>query len=47
LRSASYSDKKWLEILVEEPLLLRTPLVRNKNLLSVGLAEEVWKGWFS
>jgi arsenate reductase len=47
LRSASYSHKKWLEILAEEPLLLRTPLVRNKNLLSVGLAEEVWKGWFS
>jgi arsenate reductase-like glutaredoxin family protein len=47
LRFASYSEKKWLEILPEEPLLLKTPLVRNKNLLSVGLAEEAWKSWFS
>lgn len=45
LGSAHYSDRKWLELLVEEPLLLRMPLVRNKNLLSVGLAEEVWKAW--
>ena len=45
LGSAYYSDKKWLELLAEEPLLLRLPLVRNTNLLSVGSAEEVWKGW--
>lgn len=45
LGSAYYSDKKWLELLAEEPLLLKVPLVRNKNLLSVGLAEEVWKAW--
>ena len=45
LKSAHYSDKKWLELLEEEPLLLKIPLVRNKNLLSVGLAEEVWKDW--
>ena len=45
LGSAYYSDKKWLELLAEEPLLLRMPLVRNTNLLSVGSAEEVWKGW--
>ncbi len=42
---AHYSDKKWLEILAEEPLLLKMPLVRNQNLLSVGAAEEVWKDW--
>ena len=45
LGSAYYSDKKWLELFAEEPLLLKMPLVRNSNLLSVGLAEEVWKGW--
>jgi len=45
LGSAYYTDKKWLELLAEEPLLLKMPLVRNSNLLSVGLAEEVWKGW--
>jgi arsenate reductase-like glutaredoxin family protein len=46
LRTASYSEKKWLELLAEEPLLLRMPLVRSQNLLSVGAAEEVWKEWF-
>ena len=45
LGSAHYGEKKWLELLVEEPLLLKIPLVRNQNLLSVGLAEEVWKEW--
>lgn len=47
LTAAHYSDRKWLEIMAEEPLLLKMPLVRNKNLLSVGLAEEVWKDWTS
>jgi arsenate reductase-like glutaredoxin family protein len=45
LGTAQYSEKKWLELLVEEPLLLRMPLVRNQNLLSLGAAEEVWKDW--
>ncbi|MFH1763273.1 MAG: ArsC/Spx/MgsR family protein [Gemmatimonadota bacterium] len=45
LRSAHYSDKKWLEVLEEEPLLLKMPLVRKQNLLSVGVVEEVWKDW--
>ena len=47
LASAHYGEKKWLELLAEEPLLLKMPLVRNQNLLSVGLAEEVWKQWLS
>ena len=47
LRSAHYSDKRWLELLAEEPLLLKMPLVRNQNLLSVGLAEEAWTEWVS
>lgn len=42
---AHCSDMKWLEILAEEPLLLKMPLIRNQNLLSVGSAEEVWKDW--
>ncbi|MGD2120630.1 MAG: ArsC/Spx/MgsR family protein [Gemmatimonadota bacterium] len=45
LGAAHYSDKRWLEILLEEPLVLKMPLVRNQNLLSVGLAEEVWTEW--
>ena len=28
LRTALYGDERWLQILAEEPLLLRTPLVR-------------------
>lgn len=45
LAAAYYSDPKWLEILEEEPLILVQPLVRWKNRLTVGLAEEEWKGW--
>ena len=45
LAPAHYSDRKWLEVLVEEPLLLRMPLVRFKQRLTVGLAEEEWRRW--
>lgn len=45
LGAASYTDERWLQRLVEEPLLLRQPLVRNGNLLSVGDAEPTWKEW--
>src|SRR5262245_15939250 len=39
------SDERWLEKLAAEPLLLKQPLVRNGNLLTVGEAESVWKEW--
>ncbi|MGE5100005.1 MAG: arsenate reductase family protein [Deltaproteobacteria bacterium] len=39
------SDDRWLEKLIDEPLLLRTPLVRSGNLLTIGLAETDWKTW--
>lgn len=45
LGAAHHSEQTWLEKLASEPLLLRMPLVRQKNALTVGLAEEVWKGW--
>jgi arsenate reductase len=45
LLHARLSDERWLDVLVDEPLLLRMPLVRSGNLLSVGLAEEEWKRW--
>lgn len=45
LASARYSPERWLEKLVEEPLLLRMPLVRNQNLLTIGPAEPTWRAW--
>jgi len=45
LAHARYSDERWLERLAEEPLLLRQPLVRQQNRLTVGVAEGEWKDW--
>lgn len=45
LGPAHYSDKKWMETLVEEPMLLRMPLVRWRNRSTVGLAEADWLEW--
>ena len=45
LSTATYSDERWLDKLVDEPLLLVQPLVRNANLLTVGAAENTWKEW--
>ncbi|HEX9106296.1 MAG TPA: ArsC/Spx/MgsR family protein [Longimicrobiales bacterium] len=45
LGAAHLSDERWLEKLAAEPLLLRQPLVRNENLLTVGDAEATWKEW--
>ena len=47
LRTARYGDERWLEILMSEPLLLKMPLVRYGNALSVGAAEATWKGWLA
>lgn len=45
LRHARMSDDTWLVRLVEEPLILRVPLVRSGNQFSIGLAEDAWKQW--
>jgi arsenate reductase-like glutaredoxin family protein len=45
LQAAVYGDERWLELLVAEPLLLRMPLVRCGNELTVGPAEAAWRGW--
>jgi len=45
LATARYSPERWLERMVEEPLLLRMPLVRFQNLLTVGPAEATWRSW--
>src|SRR5690242_21551852 len=47
LRQAMYSPDYWLTRLADEPLLLRMPLVRNGNKLTIGEAESEWKGWLT
>ncbi len=45
LQAAHLSDARWLEKLIEEPLLLKMPLVRWGDRVTVGAAEEEWKRW--
>jgi arsenate reductase-like glutaredoxin family protein len=45
LGAARLSDERWLEKLVEKPLLLRVPLVRLQQQLTVGDAEQTWREW--
>ncbi len=47
LGASHLSDERWLEKLAAEPLLLRQPLVRNENQLTVGEAEATWKEWLA
>jgi len=47
LRSAILSDERWLEKLSLEPLLLRMPLVRNQQHLTIGAAQETWNDWYA
>lgn len=45
LRAAHLSDERLLERLVDDPMLLRMPLVRYQHQVTIGLAEEQWKAW--
>jgi arsenate reductase (glutaredoxin) len=47
LRQAMYSPDHWLTRLVDEPLMLRMPLVRNGSKLTIGDAETEWKAWLT
>src|SRR3979411_1642703 len=47
LRYAQLSDDRCFQKLTEEPLLLRVPLVRNANQLSIGADESTWKSWIA
>jgi arsenate reductase-like glutaredoxin family protein len=42
---AQYSDVRWMEKLIDEPMLLRIPLTRFANRLTIGLAEPEWTSW--
>lgn len=43
LRTAMYGDERWLTLLVDEPLLLRQPLVRIGAYVGIGVDETAWK----
>jgi arsenate reductase-like glutaredoxin family protein len=45
LVSAHLSEDRWLDKLAAEPLLLRMPLVRQGQQLTVGDAGETWRAW--
>jgi arsenate reductase len=45
LAAARLSPERWLDRLVDEPLLLRMPLVRNQQQLTIGPAEATWRDW--
>ena len=47
LHSAYYGNDRWLELACDEPLILRMPLVRSDNRLTVGYDEASWKDWIS
>jgi arsenate reductase-like glutaredoxin family protein len=45
LGAARMDDGRWLETLVQEPLLLAMPLVRWRDKLTIGVAVEDWTEW--
>ncbi|HTG53225.1 MAG TPA: ArsC/Spx/MgsR family protein [Gemmatimonadaceae bacterium] len=47
LRHSQRSDDRWLELLADEPAILRVPLVRCQQRLTIGLAEEEWARWIA
>ncbi len=44
LHVAHLTEARIVSLLEEDPLLLRTPLVRSGSLLSIGHAPDDWKG---
>jgi arsenate reductase-like glutaredoxin family protein len=45
LQAAQLTDTRWLEKLMAEPLLLRLPLVRHQNDVTLGAAPDAGKQW--
>jgi arsenate reductase-like glutaredoxin family protein len=45
LGAARLAAERWMDQLAEEPLLLRMPLVRYQQRLTVGDAEPTWREW--
>lgn len=47
LRVASFSGPLLEKTLVEDPLLLKTPIVRNGKLATVGYVPDAWTAWLA
>lgn len=47
LRTAAFSEERWLETLSDDPRLLRMPLVRMGKDLAIGADEAAWKSWLA
>lgn len=45
LAHARLNGDQWLGRLVDEPLLLRMPLVRSERRLTIGVEEGAWREW--
>jgi arsenate reductase-like glutaredoxin family protein len=45
LGAARLSDERWMQQLMDEPLLLTQPLTRFGNKVSIGLSETEWTAW--
>lgn len=45
LGSGRYSDETWFDKLCDEPMLLRQPLTRFGQKLTIGSAESEWTSW--
>lgn len=45
LQHAQYSEDRWMDQLLDNPFILRQPLVRFQHKITIGLAEAEWKGW--
>jgi len=45
LKYAAPTGPRIEQILIADPLLLRTPIVRAGSRATVGYAAEVWQGW--
>lgn len=42
-----YMDYNSSEELLENPMLLKTPIVRNGNNVTIGYETEIWKEWIN
>lgn len=47
LGASRYADDRWVQQLVDEPLLLTQPLTRWGSKLTIGVAETEWKQWMA